>query len=46
MSNLPTLKEAQSLAQAIKNQELQQKNKKAAEHALLRIQLMLARKTK
>lgn len=46
MSNLPSKKELVALAQVLKNQELELKNKEAAKAALLRIQLMLAKTTK
>lgn len=44
MSSLPTKQEAILLAQVLKKQELEQKNKLAAREQLLRIQLMLAKR--
>jgi hypothetical protein len=46
MSQLPTNQEALLLAQVVKRAELERKNKQAAKEQLLRIQLMLAKKTK
>ena len=46
MSSLPTNQEALLLAQVLKRAELEQKNKQAAREQLLRIQLMLAKRTK
>lgn len=45
MSCLPTQVESQMLQQALKKAELEQKNKQAAREQLLRIQLMLAKRT-
>jgi hypothetical protein len=44
MSALPTNQEVLLLAQVLKKQELDQKNKLAAREQLLRIQLMLAKR--
>lgn len=46
MSKLPSSQEALMLAQVLKKAELEQKNKKAAKEQLLRIQLMLSKRTK
>lgn len=45
MAQLPSKKEAEMLAQALKSAELVEKNKQAAKEQLLRIQLMLAKHT-
>ena len=45
MSCLPPKKEETLLYQALKQAELEQKNKEAAKEALLKIQLMLAQRT-
>lgn len=45
MSALPHSQEAQMLAQALKKAELEQKNKAAAKEQLLRIQILLAKRT-
>lgn len=45
MSKLPSSLEAQMLAQANKKAELEKKNKLAAKEQLLRIQLMLSKRT-
>jgi hypothetical protein len=42
---MPTLKESLLLAQALKKAELEQKNKQAAKEQLLRIQLLLSKRT-
>lgn len=46
MSALPMVQEALLLAQVLKKAELVEKNKIAAREQLLRIQLLLAKKTK
>ena len=45
MSMMPTLKESLLLAQVLKKAELEQKNKQAAKEQLLRIQLLLSKRT-
>lgn len=45
MSSLPSQMEALMLAQVLKKAELEQKNKQAAKEQLLRIQLLLAKRT-
>jgi hypothetical protein len=45
MSSLPSAQEAQMLAQVLKKAELETKNKLAAREHLLRIQLLLAKRT-
>jgi hypothetical protein len=45
MSSLPTKKEAEMLAQALKRAELVARNKQSARAHLLKIQLMLAKRT-
>lgn len=45
MSQLPSTKELQMLNQVIKKAELEQKNKQAAKEQLLKIQLLLAKRT-
>lgn len=44
MSQMPSLVETKLLQQALKAAELERKNKEAAKEALLRIQLMLAKR--
>lgn len=46
MSTMPPLLESIMLAQGLKRAELERKNKQAAREQLLRIQLLLAKKTK
>lgn len=46
MSTMPPPLESIMLAQALKKAELELKNKQAARDQLLRIQLLLAKKTK
>jgi len=46
MSALPHSKEAEMLAQVLKKAELEQRNKAAARDQLLRIQLLLSKRTK
>lgn len=45
MSMMPTQKESQLLAQALKKAEIELKNKQAAKEQLLRIQLLLSKRT-
>lgn len=45
MSSLPSRQEALMLAQVLKKAELEQKNKLAAKEQLLRIQLLLSKRT-
>ena len=46
MSAIPSRQEAAMLAQILKKQELETKNKQAAKEQLLRIQLLLSQRTK